>query len=82
MKLYLMYRLQTETDEDMLQIAELAKRVIEVGREVNAHGHPLHSEHQGFVPKARAFPVAAQLDHETSDALLAKLRDALRSDPR
>src|SRR4029450_2028835 len=34
-KLYFMCGLPTETDEDVLQIAELAKRVIEVGREVS-----------------------------------------------
>ena len=35
----------------------------------------------GFVPKPHTpFQWAAQLDHETTDARLAKLRDAIRSD--
>src|SRR5207253_10820636 len=34
-KLYFMCGLPTETDDDVMQIAELAKRVIQVGREVS-----------------------------------------------
>ena len=42
-KLYFMCGLPTETDEDVLQIAELAKRVIETGRRgQRAPRHPLH----------------------------------------
>ncbi len=35
MKLYFMCGLPTETDEDVLQIAELASRVIETGRKAS-----------------------------------------------
>jgi len=81
-KLYFMCGLPTETDEDVLQIAELAKRVIEVGREVSgSRDIRCTVSIGGFVPKPHTpFQWAAQLDHETTDARLAKLRDAVRSD--
>ena len=42
-KLYFMCGLPTETDEDVLQIADLAKKVIATGREVTGTPrHPLH----------------------------------------
>jgi radical SAM family uncharacterized protein len=83
-KLYFMCGLPTETDEDVLQIAELAKRVIEVGREVSgSRDIRCTVSIGGFVPKPHTpFQWAAQLDHETTDARLAKLRDAIRSDRR
>jgi radical SAM family uncharacterized protein len=83
-KLYFMCGLPTETDEDVLQIAEMAKRVIATGREVSGHGDIRCTVSiGGFVPKPHTpFQWAAQLDHETTDARLAKLRDAVRSDRR
>jgi radical SAM family uncharacterized protein len=83
-KLYFMCGLPTETDEDVLQIAELAKRVIDVGREVTASRDIRCTVSiGGFVPKPHTpFQWAAQLDHEGTDARLAKLRDALRADRR
>jgi radical SAM superfamily enzyme YgiQ (UPF0313 family) len=42
-KLYFMCGLPTETDEDVMQIGELAKRVIDTGREViGSQRHSLH----------------------------------------
>ena len=42
-KLYFMCGLPTETDEDVLQIADMAKKVIETGRRGHRHArHPLH----------------------------------------
>ena len=42
-KLYFMCGLPTETDEDVLEIAELAVEVIRAGREASGQqGHPLH----------------------------------------
>ncbi|MFN8081422.1 MAG: TIGR03960 family B12-binding radical SAM protein [Kineosporiaceae bacterium] len=81
-KLYFMCGLPTETDEDVLQIAELAKRVIETGRRVTGtRDIRCTVSIGGFVPKPHTpFQWAAQLDHETTDARLAKLRDAIRSD--
>ena len=83
-KLYFMCGLPTETDDDVLQIAELAKRVIEVGREVSgSRDIRCTVSIGGFVPKPHTpFQWAGQLDHETTDARLAKLRDAIRSDRR
>jgi radical SAM superfamily enzyme YgiQ (UPF0313 family) len=83
-KLYFMCGLPTETDEDVLQIAELAKRVIQVGREVSgSRDIRCTVSIGGFVPKPHTpFQWAAQLDHETTDARLAKLRDAIRADRR
>ena len=77
--------LPTETDDDVLQIADLAKRVIATGREVSraAATSAARCRIGGFVPKPHTpFQWAAQLDHEVIDARLAKLRDAIRSDRR
>ncbi len=83
-KLYFMCGLPTETDEDVLQIAEMAKRVIATGREVSGRNDIRCTVSiGGFVPKPHTpFQWAPQLDHETTDARLAKLRDAVRSDRR
>ncbi len=81
-KLYFMCGLPTETDEDVLQIADLAKRVIATGREVSGRGDIRCTVSiGGFVPKPHTpFQWAAQLDHEGTDARLGKLKDAIRSD--
>jgi len=81
-KLYFMCGLPTETDDDVLQIADLAKRVIATGREVSGHRDIRCTVSiGGFVPKPHTpFQWVGQLDHEATDARLAKLRDAIRSD--
>ena len=81
-KLYFMCGLPTETDEDVLAIADLAKRVIATGREVSGRRDIRCTVSiGGFVPKPHTpFQWAAQCDHETVDARLAKLRDAVRGD--
>jgi len=81
-KLYFMCGLPTETDEDVLQIAEVARRVIETGRQVSGtRDIRCTVSIGGFVPKPHTpFQWAAQLDHETTDARLHKLRDAIRAD--
>ena len=81
-KLYFMCGLPTETDEDVLQIAELAKRVIQVGREVSgSRDIRCTVSIGGFVPKPHTpFQWVAQLGHEETDSRLHKLRDAVRSD--
>ncbi|MGL5811208.1 MAG: TIGR03960 family B12-binding radical SAM protein [Nocardioides sp.] len=83
-KLYFMCGLPTETDEDVLQIGELAKKVIAKGREVSGRNDIRCTVSiGGFVPKPHTpFQWAAQLDHETTDARLRKLRDAVRADKR
>ena len=81
-KLYFMCGLPTETDDDVLAIAELAKRVIATGRQASGRRDIRCTVSiGGFVPKPHTpFQWAAQCDHETVDARLAKLRDAIRND--
>lgn len=83
-KLYFMCGLPTETDEDVLQIAELAKRVIETGRQVSGRRDIRCTVSiGGFVPKPHTpFQWAAQLGVEETDARLLKLREAIRADRR
>src|SRR5215212_133414 len=83
-KLYFMCGLPTETDEDVLAIADLAKKVIAKGREVTGRNDIRCTVSiGGFVPKPHTpFQWAAQLDHETTDERLKKLRDAVRADKR
>ncbi len=83
-KLYFMCGLPTETDEDVLAIADLATRVIATGREVSGRNDIRCTVSiGGFVPKPHTpFQWAAQLDHETTDERLRKLREAVRSDKR
>ncbi len=81
-KLYFMCGLPTETDEDVLEIGELAKKVIAKGREVSGRKDIRCTVSiGGFVPKPHTpFQWAAQLDHETTDERLRKLRDMVRAD--
>jgi radical SAM family uncharacterized protein len=81
-KLYFMCGLPTETDEDVLQIAEVARRVIEAGRKASGtRDIRCTVSIGGFVPKPHTpFQWAGQLDHETTDSRLHKLRDAIRAD--
>ncbi len=83
-KLYFMCGLPTETDEDVMQIGELAKKVIEVGREVSGRRDIRCTVSiGGFVPKPHTpFQWAGQLDHETTDERLRKLRSSVQSDKR
>ena len=81
-KLYFMCGLPTETDEDVLEIADLARQVIRAGREVSGRRDIRCTVSiGGFVPKPHTpFQWAAQLDHEGTDARLRRLRDELRRD--
>jgi radical SAM family uncharacterized protein len=83
-KLYFMCGLPTETDEDVLGIADLAKKVIAKGREVSGRNDIRCTVSiGGFVPKPHTpFQWAAQLDWQTTDERLQKLRDDVRSDRR
>ena len=83
-KLYFMCGLPTETDDDVLQIAELARKVIETGRVVSGRKDIRCTVSiGGFVPKPHTpFQWAAQLDAAGTDARLAKLRTAIRADRR
>jgi radical SAM family uncharacterized protein len=81
-KLYFMCGLPTETDADVLEIADLATKVIAKGREVSGrHDIRCTVSVGGFVPKPHTpFQWAAQLDWQTTDARLAQLREAVRAD--
>jgi len=81
-KLYFMCGLPTETDEDVLQIADLARKVIQAGREASGtRDIRCTVSIGGFVPKPHTpFQWAAQLGAEATDARLVKLRDAIRAD--
>ena len=83
-KLYFMCGLPTETDDDVLAIADLARKVIAKGREVTGHNDIRCTVSiGGFVPKPHTpFQWAAQLDHVTTDERLRKLRDVVRADKR
>jgi radical SAM superfamily enzyme YgiQ (UPF0313 family) len=81
-KLYFMCGLPTEEDEDVLAIADMAKRVIKAGREATGRRDIRCTVSiGGFVPKPHTpFQWASQCDHETVDRRLRALKDALRND--
>jgi radical SAM family uncharacterized protein len=81
-KLYFMCGLPTETDDDVLGIADLAKKVIKAGREITGSRDVRCTVSiGGFVPKPHTpFQWAAQADDETVDRRLKALRDSLRFD--
>jgi radical SAM superfamily enzyme YgiQ (UPF0313 family) len=80
-KLYFMCGLPTETDEDVLEIAEMAHDVIRAGREAAGHKDIRCTVSiGGFVPKPHTpFQWAAQAAPEVVDGRLRKLRDAINS---
>lgn len=81
-KLYFMCGLPTETDEDVLEIAGMAYRVIEAGRKAAGRNDIRCTiSIGGFVPKPHTpFQWAAQCHPEVVDARLRKLREAVNSD--
>jgi radical SAM family uncharacterized protein len=83
-KLYFMCGLPTETDEDVLAIADLARKVIAEGRKVAGHNDIRCTVSiGGFVPKPHTpFQWASQLDVATTDERLRKLRETVRADKK
>jgi radical SAM family uncharacterized protein len=83
-KLYFMCGLPTETDEDVLAIAALAKRVIQAGRSATGRNDIRCTVSiGGFVPKPHTpFQWTAQCAHDVVDARLKALGAAMRSDRR
>ncbi|MDR1999153.1 MAG: TIGR03960 family B12-binding radical SAM protein [Frankiaceae bacterium] len=81
-KLYFMCGLPTETDQDVLEVAELAHEVIRAGRAAAGHRDIRCTVSiGGFVPKAHTpFQWAAQADPATIDARLRALRSAINAD--
>ena len=82
-KLYFMCGLPTETDEDVLAIADLAGKVIKAGRDATGRRDIRCTVSIGaFVPKPQTpFQWAAQCDHQTVDGRLQRLGKALRALP-
>ena len=83
-KLYFMCGLPTETDDDVLEIADLATKVIAKGREVTGRNDIRCTVSiGGFVPKPHTpFQWASQLDHDTTDERLRLLREKVRADKK
>ena len=83
-KLYFMCGLPTETDEDVLGIADMAAHVIEAGRQAaGTRDVRCTISIGGFVPKPHTpFQWVAQADPETIDRRLRLLRDKIRDDRR
>ena len=81
-KLYFMCGLPTETDEDVLQIAEMARNVIRAGREATgSRDIRCTVSIGGFVPKPHTpFQWCGQLGAAETDERLRKLRDTIRAD--
>ena len=80
-KLYFMCGLPTETDDDVLQIANMAHEVIKAGREASGRKDIRCTiSIGGFVPKPHTpFQWAAQCDPDTVDDRLRKLREAVNA---
>lgn len=52
MKLYFMMGLPTETDEDIVAIPSVAKRILDIGREIGGRGVSISASVAVFVPKS------------------------------
>ncbi|AUS80017.1 B12-binding domain-containing radical SAM protein [Actinoalloteichus sp. AHMU CJ021] len=81
-KLYFMCGLPTETDEDVLQIARMAKEVVRAGREASGRRDIRCTiSIGGFVPKPHTpFQWAAQCAPEVVDGRLRRLRAEVGGD--
>lgn len=74
-KLYFMIGLPTETDEDVMAICELAKRVLRVGRAYHGQGAAVNVGVSTFVPKPHT---PFQWVGQESRAVIARHQDILR----
>ncbi|MDR2973953.1 MAG: TIGR03960 family B12-binding radical SAM protein [Propionibacteriaceae bacterium] len=83
-KLYFMAGLPTETDEDVMAIGDLARRVIDVGRAVTGRRDVSCTLSVGaFVPKPHtSFQWAGQCDADTVTRRMRELKESIRSDRR
>jgi len=83
-KLYFMCGLPTETDQDVLEIAHLARGVIQAGREASGHRDIRCTISIGaFVPKPHTpFQWVAQEHPDVVDGRLRRLRAEINSDGR
>ena len=83
-KLYFMAGLPTETDEDVMAIGDVARRVIDAGRAVTGQRDVSCTISIGaFVPKPHtSFQWAPQCDAETVNRRMRDLKDSIRNDRR
>ena len=83
-KLYFMAGLPTETDEDVMAIGAVARRVIDTGRAVTGQRDVSCTISVGaFVPKPHtSFQWAAQCDVETVNRRMRDLKESIRGDRR
>ncbi|MCL2785109.1 MAG: TIGR03960 family B12-binding radical SAM protein [Propionibacteriaceae bacterium] len=81
-KLYFMAGLPTETDEDVMAIGALARRIIDVGREVTGRRDVACTISIGaFVPKPHtSFQWAAQCETDIVMERMRTLKDSIRAD--
>ena len=81
-KLYFMCGLPTETDEDVLEIAEMAHEVIKAGRAATgSQGHPLHGvDRRVRAEAAHPVPVGVDGRPEVIDDRLKLLKQAINAD--
>ncbi|HZU12782.1 MAG TPA: TIGR03960 family B12-binding radical SAM protein [Chloroflexota bacterium] len=78
-KLYFMIGLPTETDDDVVAICRLAKRVLDVGRSYHGRAARVHVGVSTFVPKPHTpFQWAAQADRDT----IGRQQEILRREGR
>jgi radical SAM family uncharacterized protein len=78
-KLYFLIGLPTETDDDVLGIAELGRRCVEIGKQYHSHVTVTASV-GGFVPKAQTpFAWHPQDSLATLNHKISLLRDAAKS---
>ena len=74
-KLYFMIGLPTETDEDVVAICDLARKVLEVGRRYHGRGAQVHVGVSTFVPKPHTpFQWAGQEQRDVIERHQAILR--------
>ena len=81
-KLYFMAGLPTETDEDVMAIGDVARRVIDAGRRVTGRRDVSCTVSVGaFVPKPHtSFQWAGQCDVEVVNTRLRALKESIRCD--
>ncbi|HEX8918155.1 MAG TPA: TIGR03960 family B12-binding radical SAM protein [Chloroflexota bacterium] len=78
-KLYFMIGLPTESDDDVVAICDLAKRVLQIGRKYHGRAAAVNVGVSTFVPKAHTpFQWAAQESRETVERHQAILRKESR----
>lgn len=83
-KLYFMCGLPTETDEDVMAIGDLARKVIDSGRRISGRRDVTCTISIGaFIPKSHtSFQWAAQCDPTVANQRMRDLKQSIREDKR